>query len=166
MDDFFELSVVDFKQYTPVLESVNICEVVCEEILSSYLVFKNKGITPLFEQADEQIFVLADKKLLTRVVQNLISNGIKYSAGQMEFLITVGGCVTLSVSNSVSQSVDTEKIFDKFYRSDLSRKGEGAGLGLYICRKLAEEMNGKITAKNSNGKLTITVEFKRYDIHS
>ena len=159
VDDFFELSVVDANQYTPVMEKVNLCEVVCEEILANYLAFEKKGITPLFEQADGEIMVLADRKLLARVVQNLISNGIKYSTGKMEFVITEGECVTLAISNSISEAVDTDRIFDKFYRADVSRKGEGAGLGLYICRKFVEEMNGTIGAQNAKGKLIITVEF-------
>ena len=90
---------------------------------------------------------------------DLISNGIKYSTGKMEFVITEGECVTLAISNAVSEAVDTDRIFDKFYRADVSRKGEGAGLGLYICRKFVEEMNGTIGAQNAKGKLIITVEF-------
>ena len=125
--------------------------------------FEKKGITPLFEQADGEIFVLADRKLLARVVQNLISNGIKYSTGKMEFVITEGECVTLAISNSISEAVDTDRIFDKFYRADVSRKGEGAGLGLYICRKFVEEMNGTIGAQNAKGKLIITVEMLTYE---
>ena len=159
VDDFFELSVVDANQYTPVMEKVNLCEVVCEEILANYLAFEKKGITPLFEQAGGEVMVLADRKLLARVIQNLISNGIKYSTGKMEFVITEGECVTLAISNSISEAVDTDRIFDKFYRADVSRKGEGAGLGLYICRKFVEEMNGTIGAQNAKGKLIITVEF-------
>lgn len=69
----------------------------------------------------------------------------------------------LGISNSVSEAIDTEKIFDKFYRADASRKGEGAGLGLYICRKLVEEMNGTIVAQNAKGKLIITVEMLTYE---
>lgn len=161
VDDFFELSVVDSKQYAPVMEKVNLCEVVCEEILANYFKFEKKGITPLFEQADNEIQVWADRKMLARVVQNLISNGIKYSTGQMEFVITEGKDVTLAISNSTMKPVDVEKIFDKFYRADASRKGEGAGLGLYICRKLVEEMKGKISAQNMKDKLTITIEFQQ-----
>ena len=133
--------------------------VVCEEILANYPAFENKGITPLFEQADDDIQVYADRKLLVRVIQNLISNGIKYSTGEIEFVITEGQSVVLAISNSISEDVDTEKIFDKFYRADVSRKGEGAGLGLYICRKLAEEMNGKISARSENKRLTVNIEF-------
>ena len=160
VDDFFELSVVDSKQYTPVMEKINLCEIVCEEILANYFAFEMKSITPFFEQANDKILILADRKLITRVVQNLISNGIKYSTGELGFLITVNEEVTLSVYNSISESVDTEKIFNKFYRSDASRKGEGTGLGLYICQKFVEEMNGKILAECSEDKLTIMVKFR------
>ena len=158
VDDFFELSVIDSNQYTPVMEKVNICEVVCEEILANYLEFEKKGITPLFEQADDVIGVWADRKLLIRVIQNLISNGMKYSTGKMEFSVTQGDKVVLSISNSISQSIDVEKIFDKFYRADASRNSEGMGLGLYICRKFMEEIKGNISAYSKDDMLTIKVE--------
>ena len=158
VDDFFELSVIDSNQYTPVMEKVNICEVVCEEILANYLEFEKKGITPLFEQADDVIGVWADSKLLMRVIQNLISNGMKYSTGKMEFSITQDDKVVLSISNSISQSIDVEKIFDKFYRADSARNSDGVGLGLYICRKFMEEMEGNISAYSKDDMLTIKVE--------
>lgn len=158
MDDFFELSVIDSNQYTPVMETVNICEVVCEEILANYLEFEKKGITPLFRQADDVIGVWADRKLLVRVVQNLISNGIKYSTGNMEFSVIQDDKVVLSISNSISHSIDVEKIFDKFYRADASRNSDGMGLGLYICRKFIEEIEGNISAYSNDDMLSIKIE--------
>ncbi|MDD6071223.1 MAG: HAMP domain-containing sensor histidine kinase [Clostridiales bacterium] len=162
VDDFFELSVIDSNQYTPVMEKVNICEVVCEEILANYLEFEKKGITPLFEQADDVIDVWADRKLLIRVIQNLISNGIKYSTGKMEFSVIQDDKVVFSISNSISQSIDVEKIFDKFYRADASRNSEGMGLGLYICRKFIEEIQGNISAYSNGDMLTIKVELNPF----
>ena len=158
VDEFFELSVIDSNQHTPVMEKVNICEVVCEEILANYFSFERKGITPQFEQADHEILVWADRKWLTRVVQNLISNGIKYSTDNVIFTIAEGERIVLSVSNPTLRSIDTEKIFDKFYRADVSRNSDGTGLGLYICRKLIEEMKGNITACGNDDVLTIKVE--------
>lgn len=161
VDDFFELSLVDSRQYTPVMEQVNLCEAVCEEILANYVSFEKKGITPVFDQSDDEIHVLADPKMLSRVIQNLISNGIKYSTGRLEFSITKADSINLSIFNSVSKAVDPEKIFDKFYRSDVSRNGEGAGLGLYICRKLVEEMHGTISATCTEDGLTIHIVFSK-----
>ena len=62
VNDFFELSVIDSDTYVPVMEKVNLCELVCEEILANYVSFEEKVIMPIFEQADDTIFVLADKK--------------------------------------------------------------------------------------------------------
>ncbi|MBO5453543.1 MAG: sensor histidine kinase [Clostridia bacterium] len=67
----------------------------------------------------------------------------------------------MAISNSISENLDTEKIFDKFYRADVSRKGEGSGLGLYICRKFVEAMDGKIYAGSENERLTINIEFMK-----
>lgn len=162
IDDFFELSVVDSDRYTPAMERVNICEAVCEEILAGCPEFEKRGITPLFGQADDEVWVWADRKMLARVIQNLISNGIKYSAGQIAFEVSEGERITLSVSNSVpetvSAAVDTDRIFDRFYRADASRGGGGAGLGLYICRRLIEGMGGGISASRSDAVLTVKVE--------
>ena len=162
VNDFFELSVVDSNQYTPVIEKVNICEVICEEIFANYLGFEKKGIIPMFEQANDVIWVWADKKLLVRVIQNLISNGIKYSTGKMNFSITKSNKIFLFISSSISETIDVEKIFEKFYRADNSRNSEGIGLGLYICRKFIEDMNGDISAYSNDNMLNIKIELDMY----
>ena len=158
VNDFFELSIVDSDKYIPVMEKINICEVVCEEILVNYPAFEKSNIIPKFEQADNIIWVWADKKLLSRVIQNLISNGIKYSRGEMTFSIVKTDKICLTISNSVSSSIDVEKIFDKFYRADSARNSEGIGLGLYICRKFVEDMSGKISAHSTSDMLSIKIE--------
>lgn len=162
VNDFFELSVIDSNTYTPVLEKVNLCEVICEEILANYLSFEEKGITPTFEQADDSVWVLVDRKLLTRVIQNLISNSIKYSTGKVEFSVSEGRKALLDISSSTSRKVDAEKVFDRFYRADNSRGSDGIGLGLYICRKLIEEMNGTISAESDNDMFHIKIELNLY----
>lgn len=168
VNDFFELSLVDADQYVPVMEKVNICEVVCEEILAAYVEFEKSGITPVFGQADDFVLVWADRKLLVRVMQNLISNGIKYSTGEMNFSVSMAGETNFSVSKAgkavlyisspVSQAVDAEKIFQKFYRGENSSNSDGAGLGLYICRKFIEDMRGKISADSDGQSLRIKIE--------
>ncbi len=163
VNDFFELSVIDSEQYTPVMERSNLCEVVCEEILANYIGFEKSGVTPVFRQADDVTWVWADRKLLSRVIQNLISNGIKYAAGKLEFVIVKGEKVSITISSPVSKAVDTEKIFEKYYRADTSGRSEGAGLGLYICRKLMRDMNGDISAYSDGKVLEIKMEMPESD---
>lgn len=158
VNDFFELSVIDSNSYNPVMEKVNICEVVCEEILANYVSFEKRGITPVFEQADDTIFVLADQKLFVRVLQNLISNSIKYAIGEVRFSVSRGENIMLEIASNSSKKIDTEKIFDKFYQADVARGSEGTGLGLYICRKFMEDMNGRIWAESSDEEFRIKIE--------
>ena len=158
VNDFFELSVVDLGQYTPVMEKVNICEMVCEEIMAGYPDFEKSGRTPIFGQADDAILVWADRKLLARVIQNLISNAIKYATGKVNFTVVTGEKVSLYISSSVSGHMDAEKIFDRYYQEENSRHREGAGLGLYICRKFVESMGGGISAVCDGSILTIKME--------
>ena len=158
VNDFFELSVIDSNSYNPVMEKVNICEVVCEEILANYVSFEKRGITPVFEQADDTIFVLADQKLFVRVLQNLISNSIKYAIGEVRFSVSRGENIMLEIASNSSKKIDTEKIFEKFYQADVARGSEGTGLGLYICRKFMEDMNGRIWAESSDEEFRIKIE--------
>ena len=160
VNDLFEVSVIDLGTDAPDFENVNLCQVVCEEILAAHPQFEERGITPVFGQADEDIFVWADRRQITRVVQNLISNAIKYSAGKVDFSVTQGKRVLLVVTNDLCREIDTEKIFDRFYQGDVSRVSGGSGLGLYICLRFVENMGGGIWAECEDGKLAVKVELE------
>lgn len=162
VNDFFELSVIDSDTYTPVMEKVNLCEVVCEEILANCVAFEKKGIMPIFEQADDTVWVLADKKLLVRVIQNLISNNIKYATGKVRYSISQDEKVLLEIVSDSAHEINAEKIFDKFYQGDSARGSEGTGLGLFICRRFMEDMNGRIWAESSDEEFRIKVELDLY----
>ena len=160
VNDLFEVSVIDLGTDVPDFENVNLCQVVCEEILAAHPQFEQREIIPVFRQADEDILVWADRGQITRVVQNLISNAVKYSAGKVELSVTQGKRVLLNVTNDLCREVDTEKIFDRFYQEDVSRGSGGSGLGLYICRRFVENMGGGIWAECEDGKLAVKVELK------
>lgn len=164
VNDLFEVSVIDTETDEPALKNVNLCQVVCEEILAAHPQFEERGIIPVFGQADEDIFVWADCRRLTRVVQNLISNAIKYSAGKVNFSVTQGKRVLLIATNDLCREVDTARIFDRFYQEDVSRGSGGSGLGLYICRRLVENMGGEIWAECEDGKLAVKVELESINL--
>lgn len=159
VNDFFELSVIDSKGIEPVIESVDANDLLCELILANYPNFEAKGITPRFEDSGKPVYAKADKKMLTRVIQNLISNGIKYSSDHLEIsLEETENAVKISLTNPISDyDIDVEKIFDKFYQSSKARTANGAGIGLYVCRQFVAAMDGMIYASLGNGLLTVTV---------
>ncbi len=166
VNDFFELSIIDSNGYEPIMESVDVNDMLCELILTNFLNFEDKGITPYFEDNGIPVYAHADKKMLIRVLQNLISNGIKYGSDRIDFTFTVDEAIHISISNPIMDNeIDTEKMFDKFYRASKSRSAGGAGIGLYICKQFIEAMDGCVSASVRNGILTITITLGIDDVN-
>lgn len=162
VNDFFELSVIDSKGIEPVMESIDVNDLLCELILANYPNFEAKGITPHFEDSGKPVYAYADRKMLTRVIQNLISNGIKYGHNNIDFVLTADETVHISVSNPIEDDkIDTERIFDRFYCSSRSRTDNGAGIGLYVCNQFITVMGGNIEATIQNESLIITISLMK-----
>lgn len=160
VNDFFEISLIESGQIDIKLEKLNLCELICEEILAESPLIDKKGIEPRFDRAEDNIYVNADKQKLIRVIQNLISNAVKYSTKRLDFYIEESaqknnseavGMIKLRIQTDATENVDTEKIFERFYQKDSSRTKGGAGLGLYICKEFIEKMGGTIAAKQEKG---------------
>jgi two-component system, OmpR family, heavy metal sensor histidine kinase CusS len=103
-------------------------------------------------QIDRDLQVLADRPLLLQVLQNLMSNAIKYNlphgwvrivARQQEQTVFV----TISNSSQDLPTADRERIFDRFYRGDPARNRdvEGLGLGLSLAREIAYAHDGDLS---------------------
>jgi signal transduction histidine kinase len=95
--------------------------------------------------------VSADESKARQVVVNLIDNAVKYSpnGGRIELrLERQNGYVQIAVKDEGLgiPPAEQEHIFEKFYRldPDMARGVGGTGLGLYICRELAERMGGRV----------------------
>ena len=93
--------------------------------------------------------VLADENRIRQVVNNLISNAIKYAPGGE--IICAGTVQTDVVQMTVTDQGpgiapgDRQQIFDRFYRAaETARHTKGAGLGLYLTRQIVEAHGGKI----------------------
>ncbi|MCX6551469.1 MAG: HAMP domain-containing sensor histidine kinase [Acidobacteria bacterium] len=109
--------------------------------------------------------VLVPPGMLTLLVGNLLHNAIKFSppGGRVcASAIAIGGEAVLSVTDQ-GPGVPADqmpKIFDRFFRGDPARSGAvpGVGLGLSICRAIAERYHGTIdVARNPAGGLTFSV---------
>ena len=112
--------------------------------------------------------VMADSDRLLQVLRNVMDNAIRYTpeAGQVQLSATVvdqGACVQFNVVDG-GQGVadeDLDKIFNRFYRTDPSRRRdrEGSGLGLAIARSITEQHGGEIWAESvPGGGLQISIK--------
>ena len=53
--------------------------------------------------------------------------------------------------------IDTERLFDKFYRASRTKTADGAGIGLYVCKQFVQAMGGSISANKQNSRLNISI---------
>ena len=111
--------------------------------------------------------LLGDPLLLQMLVSNLAENAIKYSPREGSITITLKrdrGHIQLVVKDEGAGIPDEEKkkIFDKFYRTgqEKTRSTQGTGLGLYLCRKIAQDHKAaiKVTDNSPVGSI-FTVTF-------
>ncbi len=116
--------------------------------------------------------VQVDPEKLMRVFINVIENSIKYrSEKPLEVIILAnqdddGVFINISDNGIGVTDDDLAKIFDRFFRSDLSRNLDikGSGIGLSICREIIASHGGKISASgNDSNGLTISIRLKGYD---
>jgi signal transduction histidine kinase len=114
----------------------------------------------------DKIIINGDKEKSATLLRNIIENAVKYSNTDTPVEISaspVNGGVTVSVRDrgiGIRQE-DIERIFEPFYRTDLSRSREtgGFGLGLSIAKKIASAHGGKIWAESRDDGTVFNVFF-------
>jgi two-component system heavy metal sensor histidine kinase CusS len=112
------------------------------------------------------IEIFCDKIMLRQALSNLISNAIRHSPNDDEVIVQTQssqGSITIAISNH-GEPVSKEhinRLFDRFYRTDPSRKrdSQGAGLGLTIARSVIKVNGGDIIAESSNQTTRFTIVF-------
>ena len=155
-EELFQYSIITSQEYGNNVERVVVNSVLEESILGFYAILQEKNIIPNICITDEKVICKINISALVRVFSNLINNAIKYSDGDLDITLTDAGKIIFSNTASNLSEIDVKRLFDRFYTVENARKG--AGLGLSISRILIEQMNGTISAKYENGKLSICVQ--------
>ena len=123
-----------------------------------------KGIELVYANyVDEDVVIIADGEQLGRVVNNIVSNSTKYmnkSHGIIQLRVKdVGDFIQVEIEDNGKgiASKDLAYIFDRFYRTDVSRNSSkgGSGIGLSIVKKIMEDHGGKVWATSREGIGTI-----------
>lgn len=131
----------------------------CLEVLDRYAEIRKIKID--FRAKNKKCIVRGDRKKLKVVIMNLIENAVHYSHDGKKVVVEIdklGEKVNLMVRDFGIGILpkDQKHIFSKFYRGKNARKAQpqGTGLGLFVSKKIIEQLGGKISLKSASGEGT------------
>jgi signal transduction histidine kinase len=171
VDALLTLARVDEGRMELHTEPVDLNALLHEVHETAQMLGEEAGLEVTLEVAPEPVTVQADRSRMRQLVMNLVSNAVKYTpAGGAVWLTLTAGrdTATISVRDSGIGIApgDVDRVFDRFWRADAarSRTGErpGIGLGLSICKWIAEAHGGSIAVTSRPGRgSTFTVTLPR-----
>ena len=157
-DEFFELTKMENGGTELICEETDLSSMLTEAVLEQYSWIEKRKITAEFD-ITEGIVTKTDRHCAERILNNLMSNAEKYTADSFGAVLKrEGGETVLTVYNGISEgeSVDTERVFEPFYRMS-ARTAGGSGLGLYVVRVLCERLGWRVSAKEEKGRFFVEI---------
>ncbi|MDR4957269.1 cell wall metabolism sensor histidine kinase WalK [Bacillus sonorensis] len=171
VNDLLQLSKFDSKDYEFNKEWIHFIRFF-SLIIERFEMTKEQHVDFISHLPDRDLYVEIDPDKITQVLDNIISNALKYSpeGGHITFSVDVNEEEELLYVSVKDEGVgiprkDMEKIFERFYRVDKARtrKLGGTGLGLAIAKEMVQAHGGDIWADSIEGKgttITFTLPYK------
>lgn len=167
IDDLYQLSLSELgglaykKQWQPV------ATIIAQAADQSAAALAERGLTfTLDMRLPDNLRLFIDAGRMLQLLNNLLLNSLRYTDAPGSVLLSAevsGESVLIRIEDSAPSVADEDlpKLFNRLYRADSSRNSAtgGAGIGLALCRNVAEAHHGQISAEHSShGGLKITVE--------
>ena len=160
IDELTFYSKIDTNKIPYTFNKINVAQYFKDCVEEVGLDMDSRGIElGYFNYVDEDVVVIADAEQMKRVINNIISNSVKYldkKKGIINIRIKdVGDFIQVEIEDNGKgiATKDLPNIFERFYRTDSSRYSSqgGSGIGLSIVRKIIEDHGGRIWATSKEG---------------
>ena len=164
VETFYEYSLINTSEYEMKEEKINVSNLLIDLISDNAPALETKGLEVNVDVPEHSVYLMADRNAISRIVQNLLTNAIRYSAGAVGITLSEDGDgICLSVSNPVAdpEQIDADRLFERFYTGDTSRRSGGTGLGLAVVKELVQKSGGKVSAECRDRELVITLRFAK-----
>lgn len=159
VEDMLDISKIETGNLRLNFEKPDIIQLVNRSVSLNYHLSRKKNITIITEYPPEPVMVRADSKKILQVLDNLISNAIKFSNAGSEVRVEVESSdshVEVSIIDQGKGIPEKEmkQLFSPFPKISVTSTGgeKSTGLGLAICKKIIEGHNGRIGAESEEGK--------------
>lgn len=161
IDGFYDFSRLVSKSYKIDKRVFNLDDFIKEEIVNYYDYYIAKG--QMIDVELDRVRCFQDEKNLKIVVDNLISNMMKYSEGGDKIELKLkDGYFELKFSNLAQIETDDniDRVFERNYTIDKSKNDASSGLGLNIVENLCELMGLNVSVEYKDDVFTITITGK------
>ena len=156
-EELFRYSVIAATAEELCMESVCLNDVLEQSLAGFYGALTARGIAPEILMPDHAVVRRLDAAALRRIFDNILSNAVKYSDGDLAVALHSDGSVVFSNRAQALSRVQAERLFDRFFTLETARNA--TGLGLSIAKLLVERMGGAISAEYAGGRLRIRAVF-------
>jgi len=146
------------KRKKKIVEEFDLKDMVDDRLVIFSLLIENKRLSIV--KRLESLKVRMDREDALRVIDNVVSNAIKYSPKGTEVVVSLNmkEAKSLVVENE-GHIKNSDRITKKFVRED--RRSGGLGLGLYIVERVCKEYDLKFNLDSSNSTVAVKIDFSR-----
>lgn len=158
IEQLFNYSVIYESEEVLSIEEENINLILEDTIAIFYNDLINKNINPIIKIPEQAIIKKINKFAFKRVLINLLNNIIKYGETKLTISLDENQIMLRNIVHGVD-TIDIEKIFDRYFTIGKARTNGSMGLGLTISKVLMEKMNGSINAFIEKDDFVIILKF-------
>ena len=163
LNQLFEYTRLEADVYQLECEKIDLNGILCDTISMFYDELKLREIEPDIQIEEGPVWIYGDSFAWIRVIENIISNAIKYGEDMIGIsLKKKDGGTYLRISNRTSaiEQKDVDYIFERFYTTDLSKMKRSTGLGLAIAKEFVIKMGGSIEAELHEDMFAINIHME------
>ena len=150
LEDLFTFTKLKNDAYELELEPVSLRSVVADTVLSYYDVWKEAGIEPEIDIAEEALVMEGNVTAVKRILQNITKNAVLHGKKALSVRLCREGAraALVTIANPVEhpEEIEIGRVFEQFYTADRYHRNASSGLGLAIAKELTERMGGTIGA--------------------
>ena len=167
INQIMELSKIE-KQFIIPTKKINFSKII-EKILLDYKNLIDKKNIKISKEIEENIFIIGDKIMIERLLDNLLNNAMKFTKNEIKIKLYSENknCILEVEDNGIGMPEEFKNlIWGRFYQINDSRNkkiNKGFGLGLFLVSKIIEQHNAVISVESELNKGTkFIAKFKKY----
>ena len=167
--DLFDISKVQSGAEQMQCERIDACTLVRQALGEQDKAIAESRLTLKVNIPDHEVPIWADGKKMSRVMENLIGNCIKYAMSGTRVFVTVSeqereAVIELKNIANYEMDFDASEITERFVRGDAARTTEGSGLGLAIAKSYVEACGGALAVEVDGDLFKVRITFPVYGI--